>query len=133
MGAWGEGPFDNDDALDLLYLLDAEPRAVLLDLLQRVAVDEGEISATTAAMTVAAAALIGARRLGTSVHDPSANEWLAAHTDFEVDAELIDTAAAALRRVDTASELRDLMDEAELLDEWNEENSTVLGQLGHQR
>ena len=82
MGAWGTGPFDNDDALDLfLELEDATPEAAarrLREALQVVAEeDESYLESPAANEAVAAAAVVA---FSYSQEDPTGNprvaQWL---------------------------------------------------------
>lgn len=62
MGAWGEGPFDNDDAADLLAELSAATSTEMADVLQiaitRVLDTEGYLQAPDVSRAVAAAAIV---------------------------------------------------------------------------
>lgn len=131
MGAWGVGPFDNDDALDLLYLLEEDPRRVLIDRFDAAVRRRSDelISVDEAGVIVAAAALVGARVTGERAGEATADEWLDANPGFEVDSELRDLTLAALRHVAAASELRDLMDEEDLVESWDGEVLTLMGRL----
>lgn len=131
MGAWGVGPFDNDDALDLLYLIESDSRQVLIERLGKVVSKRHDesIDVDEAGAVIAATALVGARMSGLPVGDPLADEWLDANPTFEVDAELSDLALRGIRRVAANSELRDLMHEEGLVEAWDEANLTVMGRL----
>ena len=131
MGAWGVGPFDNDDALDLLYLLEKDPRRVLVDRFDAAVRRRSDemISVDEAGVVVAAAALVGARVTGEPAGEATADEWLDANPGFEVDSELRDLTLTALRRVAADSELRDLMAEEDLVESWDEEVLTLMGRL----
>ena len=104
MGAWGTGPFDNDDALDLfLEIEDADPEAAAerlrAALLVAAADDDSYLEAPAANEAVAAAAVVA---FSYSHTDPTGNprvaQWLMERTPAlgRDDGEL---AAKALDRV----------------------------------
>ena len=78
MGAWGTGPFDNDEALDLfLDLEDAEPEHVavrLREVLRVAAEDESFLEAPAANEAIAAAAVVA---YSYSHADPTGNPRVA--------------------------------------------------------
>ncbi len=112
MGAWGSGPFENDDAADWRYLLvDGGGPEVVGDAL-RDAVGAGAPELPAAANAVAAAAIVGAGLGVGGVELPDdVREWLAA-ADSSAWPPLAPEAVGALDRVLTESELRDLWSEA---------------------
>ena len=59
MGAWGHGPFDNDDAGDWVFELEDSGVSALRSALQ---LDGGYVEAPEAAAGVAAAAVVGVAR-----------------------------------------------------------------------
>jgi hypothetical protein len=118
VGAWDSGPFDNDDALDLLGLIEDNPGEVARRLLAVSSADPGTVvDAPAASMAVAAAALVGAVASSRSTGDDHADEWLR-EFPMTVDAPLVDAARRAVARLRDGSELADLWDEADALDEW---------------
>ena len=121
MGAWGSGPFENDDAGDWVYDLEgADDFALVRDALDVAGsryLDAGEGAAAVAAAVVVAAAL-----------DPSGVEgvpeavtaWLDSHAR-QVDPGDRRLATAALDRVvGERSELAELWDEAPDGPAWRE-------------
>ncbi len=105
MGAWGEGPFDNDDASDWAYELDGLDAAFRLRVLAD-ALDVGEpgeyLEAPDGANAVAAAAVVTWMRdlaaIPTSPYGEPAAKWVRT-THATPPAELPTTALAALDRV----------------------------------
>jgi hypothetical protein len=113
MGAWGSGPFENDDAADWRYLLlDGGGPEVVADALRAV-LAAGGTGITAASNAVGAAAVVAA---GLGVADlqipDDVGERLAA-IDAAAWPPLAPEAVRALDRVLTESELRDLWDEAD--------------------
>ena len=111
MGAWGVGPFSNDEAADFVGdLADAdgsEARATLLRVLQ-LPPDE-YVELPDACTAIAAAALVAIRQ----GYTPPDGGELATTVEFEADPELRRASAMALRRVrDADSEWAELWDEA---------------------
>lgn len=129
MGAWGLGAFENDAALDwsaelaksdgLIAVIDALKPAMA----EAVDIDVGE-RALAAAEVVAAARGSGDRsRLPDSV-----NAFLAARED-EVTAALVQLARKAVRRVATASELREMWLATEHAEAWLHETLNLYKRL----
>lgn len=116
MGAWGLGPFDNDDAGDWIYLLEADgvtAIAAALDL------DEGPVEEPAASEAVAAAAVVGLA-LGLTVESvEEVDDWMAGG-DTDALASYGPAAAVALDRVLAGSELAELHDEAGN-DDWRQQ------------
>ncbi len=109
MGAWGTGPFDNDDAGDWVFELEDDGVAAV-----RAALDvPAESTADRQAAAVAAAAVVA---LTQGVHVESSAEvddWLAAAEPSALEElrALALAAAAVLHRVLDGSELAELYDE----------------------
>lgn len=118
MGAWGEGPFDNDDASDWAYEFDGvdapEGLRVVAD-----ALDVGEhgeyLEASDGANVVAAAAVVTWMRdpgvIPDSPYGEAAAKWVRT-THPTPSGELVAAALAALDRVRS--------DESELAELWSE-------------
>lgn len=135
MGAWGTGPFENDDAMDFVGALsDAPPseserllRAALADVVDT----DGYLDAGPGLVGVAAAALLAAATGAYEVTTtPSVADLV---VDRRVDAsdELRELAAQALQRVTgTDSEWRETWDAPESVDEALGEVRTVREALG---
>jgi hypothetical protein len=116
MGAWGSGPFDNDDASDWVYSLEDDGVDALRSALE---VDDGYLEAPAAAAAVAAAAVVGLAG-GLAVESTEeVSDWLEEADTDEVGA-LAPAAAAVLGRVLEGSELAELHDESGD-DGWREE------------
>jgi hypothetical protein len=108
MGAWSSGPFDNDDAVDLMIELEDTPswdavRTVFADVLA----NADYVEAPQGARAYAAAALL---TIATGKSDVSAQDY---HMTLDAmgppPAELTDLARAALKRISTGdSEIREL-------------------------
>jgi hypothetical protein len=122
MGAWGAGPFENDDAIDWVAELagsrDASP---VLTALQRV-VDAKEtdyLQAPEASIAVAAAEAVSAA-LGAPPANlpPELGAWIDKHRDAIVP-DMVKKGYEATVRVATKSELRELWDESDWADEWH--------------
>lgn len=136
MGAWGHTAFENDQALDwfsneLEHSASASSLAAALAPAASAAEDD-YIDSDEACCALAAAEIIAAL-LGRPMQDlhPMIAEWVAAHPR-EIDAQLIATAARAVTRVNTDSELRDLWDEAGPEEPWSASNADLLRRLTRQ-
>jgi hypothetical protein len=112
MGAWGSGPFENDDAADWRYLfVDGGGPGVVADALRAV-LGAGAPELTAASNAVAAAAVVDAGLGAAGVELPDdVRGWVAA-VDPSAWPPLAPEAVHALDRVLTTSELRELWDEA---------------------
>ncbi len=116
MGAWGLGPFDNDDAGDWVYSLEAEGVAAIAAALD---VDDGHLEAPAASEAVAAAAVVGLT-LGLPVESiEEVDDWVAG-ADTDAVAALAPAAASALGRALADSELAELHDEVGN-DDWRQQ------------
>ncbi|MCW2502972.1 MAG: hypothetical protein JWO79_1256 [Actinomycetia bacterium] len=116
MGAWGDGPFDNDDAADWAAELDAATPAERLDVIRAAlaaAASADYLDADDGQRAVAAAAVVAAQRPGGPPLDTSyAPRILADGIVLDVPDELRDLAAAALdRAAGEDSELAELWDD----------------------
>jgi hypothetical protein len=118
MGAWGSGPFDNDDVADWAWSLeDSTDDAVLRAALQDGA-DTVKPNASTSQIAIAAAAVVVAGRSGDSGQLPEeVGAWLDAHHDLPW-SDLADLARAALANVAKDSELLDLWAESDDAETW---------------
>ncbi|HEY3002074.1 MAG TPA: DUF4259 domain-containing protein [Kribbellaceae bacterium] len=123
MGAWGVGVFENDDASDWVYELEqSSDLSVVQQALAEAAGthDEDGPQALDAAAALAAAEVVATLRgrPGDGVPD-DVGKWVAALGE-PASGELVELARAAVRQVLTASELKDLYDEAgvESSEEW---------------
>jgi hypothetical protein len=122
MGAWGIGPFENDDALDWVWGLDGDDAdEVLATTLRTVARDRGYLEVQDGANAVAAATILASAIEGTTDGlPPEAVAYLERRT-ARPDAELIRAAIAALdRATGEDSEVAELWDESDDGPEWRE-------------
>jgi hypothetical protein len=124
VGAWGSGPFENDDAADWRYLLvDGGGPEVVADALRAV-IGAGPADLGAASNAVAAAAVVGAGLGVAEAEVPDdVRSWVAgiAPSTWPL---LASDAVQALDRVLTASELRELWDESED-DSWAAETGAL--------
>jgi hypothetical protein len=113
VGAWGPGSFENDDALDLL---DDVVDGGGMDVIQSafMIADDGEyLEAPEASAAVAAAEIVAALAGRPAADLPGeAAEWVRAHAAAPRPA-LVRQARAAVQRVRTDSELKELWEEGE--------------------
>jgi len=125
VGAWGSGPFDNDDAMDFVGdLANGSTAEVVARLREALALPDDYVESPEGSSAVAAAALVAAR-LGYNPGNPTVADLLVAHP-FEADDQLRSSASAALARVAADdSELMELWDEAGL----RESVETVYGDI----
>ena len=131
MGAWGSGPFENDDAADWVWELeDDENGSVVIAALSEI-VDtdiDDEIEAPEASNAIAAAEIVAAAWGHHGVELPSeAREWIRVNAG-RVDASWLTLAAGAVERIAIDSELKELWEEAES-SEWSEYVSELLSRL----
>lgn len=113
MGAWGSGPFDNDDAADFVAdLIGMAAAGRAQQLRAALTLPDGYLQVDDASMAVAAAALIAASN-GMQVTGPAAAEELIQPGTVPVDEQIRALAGAVLSRVSgDESEWRDLWAEA---------------------
>lgn len=109
MGAWGTGPFDNDDAGDWVYALEDDGVTAVRSALDVPA----EPAAEKAAAAVAAAAVVALAHGAPVESSEEVDEWLTAADPAALEElrGLAPAAAAALHRVLDGSELAELYDE----------------------
>ena len=122
MGAWGVGPFDNDTAADWLAGLDdAIPNASAFTFRPVVAIEpELYLEEPEASEAIAAAELVAAihGHAGAAVlARPELILWAEDHADWATP-DLVNEAIAAVGRVRSASELRDLWAETGDFEDW---------------
>ena len=115
MGAWGAGPFENDDAGDWVWELEDDvDGSVIIEALSAVVdtpVDE-QPEAPECSNALAAAEIVAAGRGLRGPALPSeASVWIQAHSDL-IEPGLIALASGAVERIAIDSELKDLWDEA---------------------
>ena len=119
MGAWGHGPFENDDAGDWVWELEeSEDFSVVqaaLETVTRPGIDY--IEAPDCSVAVAAAEVVAASlgRPAPSLPE-EATAWVADRG--APPKQLVALAKQALAAIKSKSELRDLWEESESFDEW---------------
>jgi hypothetical protein len=115
MGAWGSGPFDNDDAADWSAELDEADDALAFvgETLATVERSDGYVESPDACCAIAAAAWLASRLPGSPVEASAYAPEAPPPGDRAAIGPLADRAAAVLDRVNGAeSEWRELWDEA---------------------
>lgn len=120
MGAWGNGPFENDDAVDFASELEGADLALLIDVVGEVAdlSDVEPLEAPTASRSVAAVAVVGALLDGGLEGLPaSVSAWIGAEARI-VPNHLARKAGRALERVLRDSELNELWSESPDYSAW---------------
>lgn len=114
VGSWGDGPFDNDDAADWVYELEAAHdfdavRAVL----RSVAGSAAYLESPGGSVGIAAAEVVAAARTPPPSTLPAAVvAWIAAHAAEVSDSDVTLALAAVDRVVGTDSELCELWEDA---------------------
>ena len=118
LGTWGVGAFENDDSADwLLELAEAEDASILAAAFSRVSQNEGYLEAPDCCLALAAAEVVAAIRGRPAERAPTEVMEFVNRTGAKAMPELLVAAKAALHRIKTQSELRNLWDEADG-DEW---------------
>lgn len=119
MGAWGHGPFENDDALDWLAELenarDWGPIARAFEFLQA---DSGYTEAPTCSEAIAAAAVVANGCKPSNSACPDEVSQFLADVPIPPPREIQDNAVRALHEIVTHSELRDLWEETDDFQNW---------------
>ena len=115
MGAWGSGPFENDDASDWVWDLEDETDATVIIAALSAAVDtptDEQVDAPTASNAIAAAEVLASAHGPRSPDLPTeAVEWLRVNHAI-VDERLRALAFGAVQRISVDSELKELWDDA---------------------
>ncbi|KAB7739801.1 DUF4259 domain-containing protein [Nostocoides sp. F2B08] len=137
MGAWGTGPFQNDEALDFVAAVEEAGRSGRLGALGRPlehVVRSGDyLIAPDVTEAVAAAGVVGAVLNPTeSAGEPGLPEWAAQVPPERLDNELVELARRALRRAlqPHDNEAYELWAEAGADAQWQDDVRRVLGWLG---
>lgn len=121
MGTWNTKPFGNDAASDWLWDLEKAPDESVLRTALGNAEDED--------VTVAAAAVIeAARRQPLGKLPPKAKAWVSERGYVPSDA-LVKQAMAAVERIKTKSELRELWAESTSFNNWLKQMDSLLARL----
>jgi hypothetical protein len=131
VGAWGPGPFENDDAMDWLDDLEERGETAIRAALDG-AIGKGQPDASAAASAIAAAAIIAASGESTSIELPEdARAWLEQH-EIVLRDPLASRARESINRVARDSELRELWDESAELEDWLAAIEQISSTLGSQ-
>jgi hypothetical protein len=119
MGAWGYGTFENDDSLDWIGTLDNVEEVTPLAQALSVAVETtGYLETHHCCEALAAAEIVAAIR-GRPANDlPQDGLDYAGRLGDNVPQDLVSEARAAVERVRSKSELRDLFEESDGLANW---------------
>lgn len=129
MGAWGLGPFDNDDAGDWAWgLEESDGFSAVQDALQAVVGGDDYLEAPTCSEAVAAAETVAAC-LGRPVDGlpDEVRTWVGEHP--VVPRDIIDLARRAVTAIEARSELRELWEETEHFDDWRKSMSDLAARL----
>lgn len=135
MGAWDSDNFSNDDAADwLAELIDGDSLDLLLGALVDVLEEApGEyLEAPECASALAAAEIVAAANGKPADEMPEETlDWLKERgREIAERVELLEMARRAVGRIQENSELKDLWDEADTLDEWNKVQDNLRSRLG---
>jgi Domain of unknown function (DUF4259) len=130
MGAWGLGPFENDDAMDFIADLETTEGTGHLGTIFSTIPDEIDsyVEAPEAAAAIAAAEVVAAL-LGRAnpQQPPEVTQWVARQAG--VDSSLFREALRAVRRIQERSELRELWEEGADLPQWEASVSDLVARL----
>ena len=115
MGAWGSGPFENDDAGDWVWELEDDEDGSVIDAALSAVVDTPPhelVEAGDASNALAAAEIVAAARGRSDSQLPTeAAEWIRRNGALVSDA-VVTLAVRAVDRVLAGSELKELWEEA---------------------
>ena len=131
MGAWGHGPFENDDAGDwICELEDSNDFSVVEAALEAVARPGTDTLEAPDCSTAVAAAEVVAASLGHPVAGlpEEAVAWVAGRK--AAPPRIVGLAKKALAAIKSKSELRDLWEESDGFDEWSKSVSDLEARLG---
>lgn len=130
MGAWGHGPFENDDASDWIFELeDSEDLSAIEQAFQPVlqaGSAQPEAPACCAALAAAEVVAALARRPCDSLPE-ELTAWIAGRGPAP--APLAQTARRAVAAIKTKSELRELWRETDYFHDWLDSVSSLEGRL----
>ena len=133
MGAWGEGPCDNDRALDWLGDLASAPDLGFIREALALAVGDPDapeyLDSADAAAAIAAAEIVAALQGYARFPLPdNAVKWLMDHCELP-GGPLVPLAREAVTRVLTSSELQELWAESATYEAWKAETEGLLRRL----
>lgn len=119
MPGWGSGSFENDDAQTFLKELPSRAPDDLKEILARAADREDYLSAQESSIVVVAAEVVAAGKGAVLSDVPSqVTEWIG-KIEGAPSAEMNHLARRAVNKVRLNSELKDLWQEADGLNEWS--------------
>ena len=132
-GAWGTGPFDNDDALDWVWeLSESDDSSVIEATLDAAANSSGYLEAYTASVAIAAAEVVAASRGNPrEVLPDEVIEWVRTHS-VTADVNLLAIARKSIENAKNLefSELAHLwMESDDLMDAWLKDLDDLLERL----
>jgi hypothetical protein len=119
MGAWGAGSFENDDAMDwVARLAEGSGEAVIREALTPVAsADDRYLEAPDCSIAIAAAEAVAAARGHPAASPPDeVMGWVQKKPVLASD--LLSLAKAAVDRIGRESELKDLWNESDSVNDW---------------
>lgn len=119
MPGWGTGSFENEDAQNFLKALPSTLPEDMKRLLSRAA-DEADYSNTAeSSIVIVAAEIVACARNAPPQNMPmEISDWIC-KVEGAPSAELIDLARRAVHKIRVNSELKDLWQEADGLNEWS--------------
>jgi len=120
MGAWAEGSFENDDALDWVWeLKEAEDTAILEEVFSVVTDNDDYLEAPDCSIAIAAAEVVAAMRKRSAAKLPPEVQAYVTRIGDSAGPDLATAALAALKRVKTKSELQELWDDSKNAEKWH--------------
>jgi hypothetical protein len=130
MGAWGVGPFENDDAGDCVWQLEeAEDLTLVQAALEAAAQPEGDPGSSASSEALAAAEVVAALAGHPASDLPDeVQTWVAAHS-ITVSPDLRALALRAVERVSSKSELQELWAESDEGRDWSRRVEELRGRL----
>ena len=118
MGAWGYGPFENDDAGDWIWGLENASDFDVVQAAFQTVVDSSEYADAPSCSEAIAAGEVVAASLGRPLGGLPEEVPRWAPENRDVPAEVVSACRLALAAIESRSELRDLWEEAAELDAW---------------
>ncbi len=130
MGAWGVGPFDNDDALDVVEAISVRGDEVLDDVFLS-ALDNEYMEAPAGSAAVAASRLLLAKLVGESFDEPSVMRALAKISSRAANLNIPKAIEATTAVLKEKSELFELWSDAGEQDfaEWKRQTTRIVDRL----
>jgi hypothetical protein len=130
MGTWGLGTFENDTAADWMAALESRGAPLVAGTLESVANadEEDYVDADAASEALAAAELVAAAHKDDRSRLPKALADWCLRNDADI-VRLTPSAARAVRRVLSSSELVELWDEGDEGAAWRESVEALIGML----